>query len=152
MSVTKTIKISEEQEKYLLSNHKNINQGVSNCIDKARFPDNSLDALKTIRAYSRKEITGKFNSAEWSFFADSLNGTMTDGMFRCNVEALVYHCQDAQELERMADKWRVDLPGLTVKIRTLTAAQVEAIYTYVEEFWESEGKDRNLEKWASALA
>ena len=83
------------------------------------------------------------------FFIDSLNGSITEGMLRCNAGALVYHSQDAQEFDGTATKWGVDLPLLIEKIEYLTAAQVEALYTFVEEFWEKE--DRDLEAAATEL-
>lgn len=149
---TKNIRITESQEQYLLSNYKNISQGISACIDKARFPDsNTDDVLKTIRAYTKRELKGKFSQEEWSFFADSLNGTLTDGMFRCNAEALAYHCQDAEDLDSTATKWGVDIDKLIEKVRSLTSAQVETLYWFVEEFWNTEHEVRNLEKWATEL-
>lgn len=150
--ITKNIRITESQEQFLLSNYKNISQGISACIDKARFPDSNIDdVLKTIRAYTKRELKGKFSQEEWSFFADSLNGTISDGIFRCNVEALAYHCQDAEDLDGTATKWGVDIDKLIEKVRALTSAQIETLYWFVEEFWNAEHEARNLEKWATEL-
>lgn len=150
--ITKNIRITEEQEQFLLSNYKNISQGISACINSARFPEsNTEDVLKIIRSYTKRELKGKFSQQEWIFFADSLNGTLTDGMFRCNAEALAYHCQDAEDLDGTATKWGVDIDKLIEKVRTLTAAQVETLYWFVEEFWNTEHEVRDLEKWATEL-
>ena len=148
--ITKTIKITEQQEKFLLENYKNVNQGVSECINKMQFPDDSqAESLRYIKLYSRNELKGKFTKEEWYFFFDSLNGSIIDGMFRCNAGALVAHCEDAEQFESTATRHNVDLPGLLKKCETLTGAQVDALYTYVEEFWNNE--DRNLEKAATEL-
>lgn len=128
---TVSLRLPEQQVEYLSYNYKNISQGVIEAID----------ALQIIRKYSLSEIKGVFTPGEWSFFADSLNGTITDGIFRCNKEALIYHCQDAEQLDGTASKWNVDLSQLTAKIEKLTGAQVEALYFRVEQFWENENRD-----------
>lgn len=145
----KSIRISEAQEQYLLSKYKNVNQGIQECIHNDQFPGRDAETLKYIRAYSRKELKGHFTREEWMFLIDSLNGSVTEGMFRCNTGALVFHSKDAEEFEKTATKWDVDLPALVEKIEFLTAAQVEALYTFVEEFWEKE--DRDLEAAATEL-
>lgn len=126
-----SIRLPEQQTNYILENYKNINFGIVSIVD----------ALQIIRKYSLSEIKGVFTPGEWSFFADSLNGTITDGIFRCNKEALIYHCQDAEQLDGTASKWDVDLAQLTAKIEKLTGAQVEALYFRVEQFWENENRD-----------
>ncbi len=131
-----TVYLPEDQAKYIQENYKNQNYGIIAAIE----------ALMTIRKYSTNELKGIFTPAEWSFLVDSLNGTMTTDSFRCNVGALVHHCRDAEELDGTARKWEVDLGVLIIKIETLTAAQVEALYFRVEQFWEEEG--RNLEEFA----
>jgi len=131
-----TAYLTDEQKRYLTGNYKNLNTGVVE----------TIDTLIANRRYSLNEIKGIFTPAEWSFLADSLNGTMTTDSFRCNVGALVHHCIDAEQLDGTARKWEVDIERLTTKIEKLTAAQVEALYFRVEQFWEEEG--RNLEEFA----
>ena len=131
-----TAYLTDEQKRYLTGNYKNLNTGVVE----------TIDTLIAIRRYSLNEIKGIFTPAEWSFLADSLNGTMTTDSFRCNVGALVHHCRDAEELDGTAKKWSVDLNVLLIKIENLTAAQVEALYFRVEQFWEDE--ERDLEEFA----
>lgn len=126
-----SIRLPEQQTNYILENYKNINFGIVSIVD----------ALQIIRKYSLSEIKGVFTPGEWSFFADSLNGTITDGIFRCSKEALIYHCQDAEQLDGTASKWDVDLSQLTAKIEKLTGAQVEALYFRIEQFWEGENRD-----------
>ena len=147
--ITKTIRITEQQAEYLLESFENVNKGVSACIDKVRFPDEQSEVLRYIRMYSRKELQGKFTKEEWYFFFDSLNGSITDGMFRCNAGALVAHCEDAEQFESTATRHNVDLLELLKKCNTLTGAQVDALYTFVEEFWNNENRD--LEKAATEL-
>lgn len=130
-----SIRLPEQQTNYILENYKNINFGIVSIVD----------ALQIIRKYSLSEIKGVFTPGEWSFFADSLNGTITDGLFRCNKEALIYHCQDAEQLDGTARKWDVNVEQLSEKIGKLSGAQVEALYFRVESFWEDE--NRNLEEF-----
>jgi hypothetical protein len=131
-----TVYLPEDQAKYIQENYKNQNFGIITAIE----------ALMTIRKYSLNEIKGIFTSGEWSFFADSLNGTMTTDSFRCNAGALAYHCRDAEELDGTATKWKVDIEALAGKVEKLSAAQVEALYFRIENFWDSEGK--NLEEFS----
>lgn len=133
---TISIRLPEEQAIYLAENFQSVSNGVNE----------ALSALKYIRLYSLKELQGKFSLAEWMFLADSLNGTITDGMFRCNASALIAHSEDAETYEGTATKHGVDLVALKKKIETLTGAQVEALYHRVEMFWK---KPEHLEDWAS---
>ena len=131
-----TVYLPEDQAKYIQENYKNQNYGIIAAIE----------ALMTIRKYSTNELKGIFTPAEWSFLADSLNGTMTDGSFRCNAGALAYHCLDADKLDGLGAKWEIDVLELMDKIKDLTAAQVDAVFFRVEQFWKSEDKD--LEEFA----
>lgn len=131
-----TVYLTEEQTRYIKDNYDNQNVGIIN----------ALDALIMIRTYSLSEIKGCFTPGEWSFLADSLNGTMTDGSFRCNAGALAYHCLDADKLDGLGAKWEIDIQELMHKIKDLTAAQVDAVYFRIEQFWNSE--DKNLEEFA----
>lgn len=126
-----TVYLSEDQARYIKENYENQNVGIIN----------ALDALIMIRDYSLAEIKGRFTQGEWSFLVDSLNGTMAYGSFRCNAGALAYHCQDADKLDDLGDKWEIDIQELMEKIKDLTAAQVEAVYFRVEQIWNSEDKD-----------
>lgn len=139
--ITKTIKIEESQEKYLLDNYKNVNQGIQACIDKAMYPSSEVSTLKYIRIYSKKELRDKFTKEEWIFFIDSLNGSIVDSLFRCSLDVLIVHCCDSQDLEGTATRHGVDFPKLINKCKTLTGAQIEALYTLVEAFWNQEEKD-----------
>lgn len=121
---TITIRLPEEQANYLSENFQSVSNGVNE----------ALSALKYIRLYSLKELEGKFTPAEWMFLADSLNGTATEGIFRCNAGALIAHSEDAETYEGTATKHGVDLVALKNKIETLTGAQIEALYNRVEMF------------------
>lgn len=131
-----TVYLPEDQAKYIQENYKNQNYGIIAAIE----------VLMTIRKYSTNELKGIFTPAEWSFFADSLNGTMTTDAFRCNAGALAYHCLYAEELDGTGQKWEIDIEKLVSKVAKLTAAQVEALYFRVESFWEDD--NRNLEEFA----
>lgn len=92
------------------------------------------------------EIKGVFTPNEWKFLADSLNGMVVDEVFRCNVGALVAHCEDADQYDFMGQKWNVDMEVLKQKIRKLAGANIDAIYARVEEFWAKPETD--IDEWA----
>lgn len=129
-----TIRLPEDIAEWLTENGKSINQAI---ID-------SCQTLKRIRTVSTGEIRGIFTSAEWGFLVDSLNGTMITDTFRCNVQALVAHCEDSAKYEYLDKKWEVDMTKFLEKIKALHGANIDAIYARVEDFWENE---RNLEEW-----
>lgn len=149
---TTAIRLQEDQKIFLQQNYKNISDGVRECIDAARLPkDNeSKELLNLIRQYSKRELKGIFTRQEWQFFFDSLNGTLTDSKDRLRVDNLIANCEDSEEFDGTATKWKVEIDTLRDKISKLTGAQVDAIYTFAETFWSSDARD--LEKWASELA
>lgn len=131
-----TIRLPEELINWLTRDGKSINQAVIEC---AEF-------LRRIRQVSMGEIKGVFTPNEWKFLADSLNGTVVDEVFRCNVGALVAHCEDADQYDFMGQKWNVDMEVLKQKIRKLAGANIDAIYARVEEFWAKPETD--IDEWA----
>lgn len=102
--------------------------------------------LQMIRRRSQGELKGIFTPAEWSYMADSLNGSLVTADFRCLPVALVAGIEDSDLYDGLGAKWRVDVKELTGKIAVLTAAQVDAVFSLVEAFWDSE--ERDLEKWS----
>ena len=106
----------------------------------------NLAILQQIRRYSLNEIKGKFSSAEWSYMADSLNGTMITPEFRCMTGALALSIEDSNGLDGLGAKWGVDVSALINKVNRLTGAQVDAVFTRISAFWNSDDKD--LETWS----
>ena len=100
----------------------------------------ALQRLRAIRQTSLGEIKGVFTKAEWSFFIDSLNGSMIDDTFCCNVGGLIAHCEDAERFEGTATKHGVDLAVLIDKIGKLHGGNIEAIYYRVYQFWDNTQK------------
>jgi len=105
-----------------------------------------LSYLQQIRRYSLNELKGKFSKAEWSYMADSLNGTLVTPEFRCMTGALAMSVEDSNTFDGFGTKWGVDVTELISKINKLTGAQVESVFTRVTEFWNSDEKD--LEAWS----
>ena len=106
----------------------------------------SISELQMIRRRSINELKGVFTSDEWSLMADSLNGTIVTPEFRCAFSALIISIQDSDEYDGLGAKWGVDIKKLSDKISNLTAAQIDAIFTRVEEFWDDENRD--IEGWS----
>jgi hypothetical protein len=138
-TLQKSIRITDEQEKYISGQGDSFNDGLSKVIDQHLY----------ISRYSKNELKGRFTPAEWSFFADSLNGSMIDGPFRCNQGALIAHCEDAESFEGTATKWGVSILEISEKIKALTGAQISALYSHIERFWDNGGG--NLEAWSKEL-
>lgn len=105
-----------------------------------------LADLQMIRKRSQNELKGMFEPAEWSYMADSLNGTMITTEFRCMQGALIASVEDSDLYDGLGAKWDVEVNKLCDKIAKLTAAQVDAVFTRVEAFWDSE--EKNLEEWS----
>ena len=118
--------------------------------DKAGIPidkiADSLQELQMIRRRSQAELKGVFTPEEWSLMADSLNGTMTTQEFRCIPGALTASVEDSDLYDGLGAKWEVDTKKLIYKIEDLTAAQVDAVFTRIEAFWNDEHRD--LEQWS----
>jgi len=57
------------------------------------------------------------------------------------ADILALQCLDADKLDDLGEKWEIDVLDLMDKIKDLTAAQVDAVYFRVEQFWDSEDKD-----------
>ena len=107
----------------------------------------NLKALRKVRRVSANELRNVFAPNEWKFLVDSLDGVVIPDVFRCSVSALVAHVEDAAALDNLGTKWGVDMSELVEKINLLHGANVDALYTRVEEFWASPGTD--LDGWAN---
>ncbi len=130
-----TLRLPLDLAEWLTSNGESVNQAVISC----------AKTMRRIRSVSTGELKGVFTENEWKFFADSLNGTVVNELFRCNVSALVAHCEDAERYDGAASKWGVDIVVLCEKIKSLKGANIDALYTRVESFW---ANPANIDKWA----
>ncbi len=153
---TTSARISLEEEKFLAENFKTAATGLgqaSNIIYQANkngtSPDKiveNLSSLNQIRLYSQREIKGIFSENEWKYLADSLNGTIITDNFRCVKAGLIAGVEDSDSFDNLSEKWDVNIKDFCDKIQKLTAAQIDAVYTRVEQFWNSENRD--LDGWA----
>lgn len=137
MATTKTvtIRMPEELASWLSEQGDGMNQVIVDLLDNVRYS----------RIYALNELKGRFAPCEWKFFADSLNGTLVNDQFRYNRGALIAHCEDSEELEGTASRYDVDIASLKEKINSLSASQVEALYSRVERFWSDPVE---LDKWS----
>lgn len=67
-------------------------------------------------------------------------------IFRCISSALIASVKDSDVYDGLGAKWDVDVVGLCDKISKLTSAQVDAVFSRVEAFWD--GEERDLEEWS----
>lgn len=106
----------------------------------------ALRRAETLRRMSAAELRGKFAPEEWKCLADLLNGTLVEGPFRYDAQALAAEVDDGELYNGTCKKWGVDKDVLAGMCRALTPAQVDALYARVEEFWAH--PDADLDKWA----
>lgn len=108
---------------------------------------NELNNLERIRLVSLGEVKGLFTPQEWIFIADAFNGTLMDSALRANVGVFIASCEDAERFEGKASLNQVDLDNFLEKVRTLRGANIEAIITRVEEYWEHCG-EIDINNWS----
>ena len=130
-----TIRIPQDVLDWLESGSKSKNEAIVE----------NLKALRKMRQVSANELREVFTPNEWKFLADSLNGVVIPDVFRCSVSALIAHVEDAVALDNLGTKWGVEIGELVTKINLLHGANVDALYTRVEEFWAHTGTD--LDEW-----
>lgn len=107
-----------------------------------------LNNLDRIRLVSLGEVKGLFTPQEWIFIADAFNGTLMDSVLRANVGVFIASCEDAERFEGKATLNKVDLDNFLEKVRTLRGANIEAIITRVEDYWEH-CTEVNIEQWSN---
>lgn len=95
-----------------------------------------LNSLERIRLVSLGEMKGMFTPQEWIFIADAFNGTLMDSVLRANVGVFIASCEDAERFEGKATLHQIDLEKFLDKVRSLRGANIEAIISRVEEYWE----------------
>lgn len=153
-----SISISDDNQKFLKENFNNVSAGISTSIDiLRRSKDLNVDAydiidqlqfLQQIRRASLREIQGIFLENEWGFIVDILNGTLIPAEFRCLQSGLIAEMEDAEHFDSSATKWNVDLQKISDKVRSLTGAQIDAIYYRVKQFWDDPNRDLDsFTKW-----
>lgn len=99
-----------------------------------------LNSLERIRLVSLGEVKGMFTPQEWIFIADAFNGTLMDSVLRANVGVFIASCEDAERFEGKATLHQIDLEKFLDKVRSLRGANIEAIISRVEEYWEHSHK------------
>lgn len=102
-----------------------------------------VNNLKVLETLADKEVSELFTSDEWRFFFDSLNGTMIEDWMRYRTDLIVAHNEDAELYDGTAQRWGIDLAELNKKCKSLTSAQVDALYRRVERFWKSSSEERD---------
>lgn len=130
-----TIRLPQEIADWLTKDGKSINQAV---ID-------TVNTLQSIRLISTTELRGIFSANEWTFLADSFNGTIINDSIRYNVQMLIAHCEDSAIYDSLDKKYDVDMEVFKKKLIYLHCANVDALYARIEDFW---NKGIDIEDWA----
>lgn len=107
----------------------------------------SLRALNIIRYRSLGELRGRFTSQEWAVFADLGNGTRAEGDFRYLPLSIISEIEDGETFDGTCSKWGVDKDKLVLKCKQLTAAQMDALYMRVEDYWARSSFDTDILEW-----
>lgn len=107
---------------------------------------NLVSFYDKIMKLSKNELRGKFTTNEWIAIADSLNGSIIDEYTRYSVDMFIAHCEDAELYEGSFSSRNVEVKEFTEKCKSLTCAQLVALYDRVNEFWSNSHLD--IEKWA----
>lgn len=134
---TVSLRLPVEQVEWLMKSEESINQAVVSAIER----------LQMIEKYADRDIAGKFSPEEWSYLADSLNGSIVEGDFRFRSVALAANVEDSATYDGLDKKWGVDVAAFAEKIKSLSASSVEAVFRRVEAFWNDGTRD--LEKWSN---
>ena len=58
---------------------------------------------------------------------------------------LVAHCEDSAIYDSLDKKYDVDMEVFKKKLNSLHSANVDALYSRIEDFW---NKDADIEEWA----
>lgn len=106
-----------------------------------------IQKLEVIERMSMDELRGRFTPSEWACMVDMLNGTRVDDVFRFSPVSIVAEIEDSSLYEGVCEKWNVDQHALIEKCKQLTAAQVDALYRRVENFWINSSTDTDILKW-----
>jgi len=137
-----TIRITPECSQYLKMNYKNRSAGA----------DSAISELMNIRNASLSEIKGLFTPGEWIFIASSLyRDYKAEGAFRVSSDRLITHCEDNEKIgNNCCSMYGVELQTITDKIKTLSAAQIDAIYHRVSIYWSNADRPDiiSLKEWA----
>lgn len=99
--------------------------------------------VKALEGLAEKEVNDIFEKNEWNFFFDSMNGLIVEDWMRYSSDVLIAGNEDAELYEGTAKKWSINLEALNKKCKTLTSAQVDALYRRVEKFWSKPYEERD---------
>lgn len=108
-----------------------------------------LRKLSVIEQMSIAELKGRFTPKEWACMADILNGTRADGPFRYATVSIIANIEDGELYDGACQKWDVDKDALIAKCKQLTAAQMDALYRRVEDFWARSSTYTDILKWGA---
>lgn len=104
-----------------------------------------LEELTLLQTNATNEIKNTFTQNEWKYIVDALNGSLAMGSFRYYKSVLIATLEDAERFDGLCAKWEVNLQELTSKINSLHGANIDAIYTRVEQYW---NKPTDIEEWS----
>ncbi len=113
-------------------------------------PDCAVQTIQNCnqaRRASIAELRGIFTADEWKYFADLLNGTNITAEFRCHQSGLIAVVEDGEVFDSLGTKWSVDIDSFCKKIKQLSGAQIDAVYSRVETYWNNHN-NAPLEEWA----
>lgn len=131
----------EVMQKIRISSDKSINA----------YINKALRQLMMIRNYSTEEMVHYFEPEEWKFLVEVLKDRKILNEDRCRSFALCTIIKEYMLYNNKQD-CDIDIIKLNEKIEPLTAAQIDAIYSRIEDYYNISSDIRSengfLDQWA----
>lgn len=123
-NIQRTIRLSEQHEKLILSLSPSFAKGFEKAID-------SLDILLLLRSATIRELYGLFSNTELEYMAEAIKDENVSGKMRFSSDLLV-----SLSMAGSSDAPDDNLHGVSLaqRIRSLTAGQTEAVFCMLESY------------------
>jgi hypothetical protein len=95
------------------------------------------EAFLVVQQATLNELKGKFTKAEILAICDNLNGTLLVPNYQYQAQIFWANLNEANELDGLFAKWKLDAVGFETKVLSLTAAQCFFIQQAVSKSWET---------------
>lgn len=95
-------------------------------------------AMRTAWEAHACSVRGKiFTRAELSLLCDIQNGTIFDPNLCASQRTWLASLEDADEFDKVGEKWNVDMPGLAKKIKSLSPPEIYFYREEIDRFWQN---------------
>lgn len=101
--------------------------------------------LQGLRKASTMELKGVFTKEEWTMMAYTFKDSFITDSFRFSKEVITSQLEEASQLRDLDKKFGVKMNEFLKKFNKLCAANIDAIYSRIEDLW---NENLPIEKWA----